>query len=68
MFVALERANCVLVYDTSGSEPTFVQLLPTGIGPEGVLPLPERDMVAVANEADPGEGLPSTIDLFAVSN
>ena len=68
MFVALERANCVLVYDVSGSEPTFVQLLPTGVGPEGILPLPDRAMVAVANEADPGEGLPSTIDLFAVSN
>ena len=68
MFVALERANSVMVYHANGSEPTFVQLLPTGIGPEGVLPLPERNMVVVANEADPGEGLPSTIDFFVVSD
>ena len=68
LFVALERANSVLVYDVNGSEPAFVQLLPTGVGPEGVLPLPERDMVVVANEADPGEGLPSTIDFFVVSD
>lgn len=66
MFVALERANSMLVYDINGGDPTFVQLLPTGIGPEGILPLPKRDMVVVANEADPGEGLPSTIDLFAL--
>lgn len=68
MFVALERANSVLVYDASGDDPTFVQLLATGVGPEGILPLPGRDMVVVANEADPGEGLPSTIDLFAIGD
>lgn len=68
MFVALERANSVLVYDAGNGHPTFHQLLATGVGPEGILPLPGRNMVAVANEADPEEGLPSTIDLFAVSN
>jgi hypothetical protein len=68
VFVALERANCVLVYDASGGQPVFRQLLTTGIGPEGVLPMPARGLVAVANEADPGEGLASTIDLFAVSD
>ena len=69
LFVALERANAVMVYEASDSgSPTFLQLLPTGIGPEGILPLPGRNLVAIANEADPGEGLPSTIDLFAVSN
>ncbi len=68
MFVALERANAVMVYEASDSgSPTFLQLLPTGVGPEGILPLPGRNMVAIANEADPEEGLPSTIDLFAVS-
>lgn len=65
MFVGLERANSVLVYQANDGHPIFHQLLTTGIGPEGILPLPGRNMVAVANEADPGEGLPSTIDLFA---
>ncbi|MDH3664803.1 MAG: alkaline phosphatase, partial [Alphaproteobacteria bacterium] len=68
MFVALERANSVLVYHVNGGDPTYVQLLPTGVGPEGILPLPGRNLVAVANEADPGEGLPSTIDLFATTD
>lgn len=68
MFVALERANCILVYEANDGRLTFHQLLPTGVGPEGILPLPGRNMVAVANEADPEEGLPSTIDLFAASD
>ncbi|MGI9508094.1 MAG: hypothetical protein ACR2QJ_01940 [Geminicoccaceae bacterium] len=68
MFVALERANSILVYQVTDGRPTFHQLLPTGVGPEGVLPLPGRNLVLVANEADPEEGLPSTIDVFAVSN
>ncbi len=34
------------------------------IHPEGVLPLPARNLLVVANEADPEEGLPSTITLF----
>ena len=36
LFVASERANVVAVYDVTGRTPTFVQLLPTGIGPEGL--------------------------------
>ena len=68
MFVALERANSLLVYEVNDGRPTFHQLLATGVGPEGVLPLPGRDLVLVANEADPEEGLPSTIDMFAISN
>ncbi|MBC6445326.1 MAG: hypothetical protein GDA50_07895 [Alphaproteobacteria bacterium GM202ARS2] len=64
LFVALERANALLVYDTTDAEPALVQLLPTGVAPEGILPLSDRNMVIVANEADPEEGVPSTIDLF----
>ena len=36
LFVASERANVVGVYDVSGGEPEFLQLLPTAIGPEGL--------------------------------
>ncbi len=66
IFVALERANSVAVYELDGDTPAFRQLLKTGIGPEGVLPLPERNLLAIANEADPGEGEPSTISLFSM--
>ena len=65
IFVALERANSVAVYELVDEIPVFRQLLLTGIGPEGILPLPERDLLAIANEADPEEGLPSTISLFS---
>ena len=64
VFVALERGNSLLVYKADGNQLSFQQLLATGVGPEGVLPLPERDLVVVANEADPDEGLPSTINIF----
>lgn len=36
LFVASERANIVGVYDVSRNTPELQQLLPTGIGPEGL--------------------------------
>jgi hypothetical protein len=66
LFVALERANALMVYDAQSPQPVFLQILKTGVAPEGVLPLPKRNLVAIANEADPGEGLPSTISLFTL--
>lgn len=36
LFVASERANVVGVYEIVGGQPVFTQLLPTGIGPEGL--------------------------------
>jgi DNA-binding beta-propeller fold protein YncE len=66
LFVALERANALMVYEVQNLKPVFLQILKTGVAPEGVLPLSKRKLVAVANEADPGEGLPSTISLFTL--
>ena len=64
IFVALERANALVVYDVQGQQAVSRQILATGVGPEGIVPLPERNLLVVANEADPEEGLPSTITLF----
>jgi hypothetical protein len=62
-FVGLERANVVAVYeDRPGETPRFLQLLPTGIGPEGLLPIPDRNLFVVAAEDD--EALRSTITVF----
>ena len=36
IFVGAERANAVEVWDASRGEPQFLQLLPSGIGPEGI--------------------------------
>ncbi len=52
LFVASERASMVGVYKDTGGEPEFVQLLPSGIAPEGILAIPSRNLLVTANEAD----------------
>ena len=55
LFVASERGSMVGVYKDTGKDPEFVQLLPSGIGPEGVLAIPSRNLLVTANETDLGE-------------
>ncbi|MEH6725803.1 MAG: esterase-like activity of phytase family protein [Hyphomicrobiales bacterium] len=52
IFVLSERGSVVGVYRDTGAAPEFVQLLPTGLAPEGVIAVPGRNLLAVANEAD----------------
>ena len=54
-FVLAERASVVAVYKDTGTEPELVQLLPSGISPEGAVAIPGRNLLATANEADLGE-------------
>jgi Esterase-like activity of phytase len=51
VFVASERADIVGVYDVTGSTPELTQLLPTGIGPEG-LKFTHDGLLAVTSETD----------------
>lgn len=52
-FVASERSNFVAVYNVENpAAPTFEQLLFTTNGPEGILPIPGRNLLAVSSEAD----------------
>ncbi|MDX1629438.1 MAG: choice-of-anchor I family protein [Fulvivirga sp.] len=58
-FIALERANAVVVYDISQPENLrFLQVLPTGIGPEGILLIDENDspngkpLLVISSEVD----------------
>ncbi|MEM8903448.1 MAG: esterase-like activity of phytase family protein [Actinomycetota bacterium] len=63
LFVGSERANVVGVYDVDNPlAPELRQVLPTGIGPEGFLALPSRDLFIVANEVD--EGFPSSLMIY----
>lgn len=55
IFVNSERANMVSVYKDTGAQPEFVQVLPTHVGPEGVLVIPSRNLFVVANEVDDAE-------------
>ncbi|MGW6744941.1 esterase-like activity of phytase family protein [Streptomyces sp. NPDC055025] len=52
-FVGSERSNFVAVYDLSRpTAPVFRQVLPATNGPEGLLPIPSRDLLAVSSEED----------------
>lgn len=50
LFVASERANAVGVYEMVDGQPEFVQVLPTGTGPEGLKF--RNGVLAVSAEAD----------------
>jgi phytase-like protein len=53
LLVGSERANAVGVYDVGGhGAPRFLHVIATGIGPEGIRAIPERDLVAVSAETD----------------
>ncbi len=54
IFVMSERGSVIGVYRDTGGVPELVQLLPSGIGPESAVAIPERGLLAVANEDDLG--------------
>ncbi len=60
-FVGSERGHAVIVYRIDGREtsPEFVQVLPTGLRPEGLYAIPSRNLFVTANEDD------GTISIFA---
>ena len=65
LFVGSERCNAVGVYDVSGSEPVPLQVLPTGIRPEGLKAMPDRNLFAASTESDEADvGIPTMINLY----
>jgi hypothetical protein len=53
VFVGAERSSIVGVYNVSDpAAPVLEQLLPSGIGPEGYVTIPERNLLVSANEVD----------------
>ena len=51
LFALSERGSFMAVYDINiPTQPRFVQLLPTGISPEGVVAIPQRGLVATSEE------------------
>lgn len=66
LFVGAERAGYIGVYRAggTGASPSLVQILPTGMRPEGILAIPERGLLVSSNEGVPADGLPSTITIF----
>jgi hypothetical protein len=68
-FVLSERASIVGVYKDTGAEPELVQLLPSGVSPEGAVAIPGRNLLATANELDLGEdgGVRSHVMLYELA-
>ncbi|MEO1732646.1 MAG: esterase-like activity of phytase family protein [Pseudomonadota bacterium] len=53
LFVGAERSSIVGVYDiTDPVNPVLAQLLPSGVGPEGYVTIPQRNLLVSANEWD----------------
>ncbi|MFW2589690.1 esterase-like activity of phytase family protein [Sagittula sp. SSi028] len=53
VFIGSERGSAVGVYDaTDPTAPRLHQLLPSGIGPEGYVAIPDRNLLVSANEVD----------------
>jgi hypothetical protein len=52
IFILSERGSVVAVYEDRGTAPEFLQLLPSGLSPEGIIAIPSRNLIAVANEVD----------------
>ena len=67
IFIGSERASLVTVWrdEGPGRAPTYLQALPTGVAPEGLLALPARGLFVAANEGDnPEIGLRSTLSIY----
>mgnify|MGYP003634142917 CR=1 FL=1 len=66
LFVGSERGSFIAVYELKqNGKPTFKQVLPAPFGPEGVLAIPERDLlVASGEEDDPSFGVRSSVMIY----
>lgn len=68
IFVASERGSLVFVYRDKGpgAAPEFLQVLPGGVGPEGLMALPKRDLFVTAAETDNRKdgGIGSVVTLY----
>jgi hypothetical protein len=65
ILVLSERGNTVTVYRGTEGDLEVHQVLPTALGPEGVVAIPERDLFAVSTEEDDAEeGIRATISIY----
>jgi hypothetical protein len=69
IFVAEERSSLISIWKDTGAAPEYMQSLPSGISPEGLVAIPERKLLATANEVDLREdgGVGSHVMLYELS-
>jgi hypothetical protein len=70
LFVLSERSSLVFVYDAADpTDPKLLQILPCASGPEGIVAIPERNLVAVASEVDVREDkLRSSVAIYELGD
>lgn len=70
IFVLSERSSVIAVYKDTGAAPTFVQLLPSGLAPEGAVAIPERNLLVVSNEVDlvKDDGVRSHVTIYRLGD
>jgi Esterase-like activity of phytase len=66
LFVGSERGSFVAVYRLNGDGlPTPLQVLPAPLGPEGLLAIPQRNLLVASGEEDvPSFGVRSTVMIY----
>lgn len=67
IFIGSERASMISVWrdEGPGRAPTFLQVLPSGVAPEGLLSIPSRGLFVAAGEGDnPETGLRSSLTIY----
>ncbi|NVK43610.1 MAG: esterase-like activity of phytase family protein [Oceanospirillaceae bacterium] len=65
LFVGSERGSFVAVYEVNDASPNFRQLLPAPFGPEGLLAIPQRNLLIASGEKDdPSFGVRSSIMIY----
>lgn len=70
LFVASERSSLLFVYDVAEpSAPALLQVLPTAVGPEGVLAIPQRNLLIAASEVDDrGDKIRSALNIYELQS
>jgi len=66
LFTGSERSNAIGVYALRDwRDPKLLQVLPTGIGPEGLKAIPERNLLVASTETDVFDaGIPTMINIY----
>ncbi|TPV94988.1 MAG: esterase-like activity of phytase family protein [Myxococcales bacterium FL481] len=70
LFVGSERASVIFVHTLNQrGKPRLKQVLPAGVGPEGLLAIPERNLLVVASEKDDrGDKLRGSVSIYQLAD
>ena len=69
LFVGSERSDVVGIYDVTSGTPEPVQILPTGIGPEGLKVVEKRDLFVASTEKEVADaGIPTMITIYGLAD